>query len=110
MKKAITICAAVLLTVASWAAVGPQIPQKMSYQAVIRDGGEALIKNQQVGMRISILQGIAIGPTTVYVETQTATTNTNGLVSLKIGDGTVVTGNFSTINWASGSYYIKSCL
>ncbi|MFN5386711.1 MAG: fibrobacter succinogenes major paralogous domain-containing protein, partial [Bacteroidota bacterium] len=67
----------------------------------------ALVSNQPVGMRISILQGSASG-TAVYVETQTPTTNANGLASLEIGGGTVVSGNISTIDWANGPYFIKT--
>src|SRR5437764_8880255 len=44
----------------------------------------------------------------MYVETQATTTNMNGLVSIEIGNGTVVSGNFSTINWANGPYFIKT--
>ena len=66
-----------------------------------------LVTNQTVGTRISILQGSASG-TAVYVETQTPTTNTNGLVTIDIGTGSVVTGTFSTIDWSSSTYYIKT--
>lgn len=91
------------MTVSVWA----QAPQKMSYQAVVRDAGNSLVDSQAVGMRISILKGGSSG-TAVYVETQTPTTNDNGLVSLEIGTGTVVSGAFATIDWSSDSYYIKT--
>lgn len=84
-----------------------QAPQKMSYQAVIRDVSNVLIINHSIGMRISILQGSVAG-TPVYVETQTPNTNANGLVSLEIGGGTIVTGTFANINWSSATYYIKT--
>jgi hypothetical protein len=58
-------------------------------------------------MQVSILQGSVSG-TAVYVETQTPTTNTNGLAGLEIGGGTVVSGNFANINWANGPYFIKT--
>jgi hypothetical protein len=58
-------------------------------------------------MRISVLQGSPTG-TAVYVETQTLSTNANGLVSLEIGTGTIVTGTFAGINWATGPYFIKT--
>ncbi len=89
------------------ALVFAQAPQKMSYQGVIRDGSNALVTTTAVGMQISILQGSANG-TAVYAETQIPTTNTNGLVSIEIGGGTVVSGNFSTIDWANGPYFIKT--
>ena len=84
-----------------------QAPQKMSYQAVIRNTSGALVSSASVGMQISILQGSSTG-TAVYVETQTPSTNANGLVSIEIGGGTIVSGNFSTINWANGPYFIKT--
>jgi hypothetical protein len=84
-----------------------QVPQKMSYQAVIRNTSNILVTNTTVGMQISILQGSPTG-TPVYVETQTPATNINGLVSLEVGSGTIVSGNFSTIDWSTGPYFIKT--
>jgi uncharacterized protein (TIGR02145 family) len=103
MKKIITICAALILA----ASVFAQAPQKMSYQAVIRDNGNALVINQAVGMQISILQGSVTG-TAAYVETHTTNTNTNGLISIEIGGGTAVSGTFAGINWANGPFFVKT--
>jgi hypothetical protein len=103
MKPVFTILATVLLTATVWA----QSPEKMSYQAVIRDASDNLATSQNIGMQISILQGSASG-TAVYVETQEPTTNANGLVSLEIGAGTVESGDFTTIDWANGPYFIKT--
>jgi hypothetical protein len=103
MKKLYTILAAVLVTASTFA----QAPEKMSYQAVVRDSGDALVTNQAVGMQISILQTTATG-TAVYIETQTPTTNVNGLITLEIGTGSVVSGDFTTIDWSVDSYFIKT--
>jgi hypothetical protein len=84
-----------------------QAPQKMTYQAVIRDAANNLIVSSPVGMRISILQGSAVG-TAVYVETQIASTNANGLVTTEIGTGSPVIGAFAIINWANGPYFLKT--
>ena len=105
MKKLYTFLAAILLTATTFA----QTPEKMSYQAVVRDSGDALVTNQAVGMQISILQTTATATeTAVYVETQTPTTNVNGLVTLEIGTGSVVSGDFTTIDWSIGTYFIKT--
>ncbi len=79
----------------------------MSYQAVIRDAvNNQLVSSTVIGMQISILQGSATG-TPVYKERHFPTSNTNGLVSLEIGTGIVVSGDFTTIDWANGTYFIK---
>ena len=103
MKKIFTLLAAVLLT----ANVFAQAPQSMSYQAIIRNSSNALVASTQVGMQISILQTTSTG-TAVYVETQTPTTDANGLVSLAIGAGTATTGTFAAIDWSVGPYFIKT--
>ena len=103
MKK-IYIVLVVLLTTATTFA---QAPESMSYQAVFRDASSALVSSQAVGMQISVLQGGALG-TAVYVETQSSTTNPSGLVSIPIGMGNVVSGDFSTIDWSVGPYFIKT--
>ena len=80
-----------------------QVPQKMSYQAVIRDNTNALIVNHAVGMKISIIQDSPTG-NPVYVESQTPNTNSNGLVSIEVGEQP----GFDLIDWADGPYFIKT--
>jgi hypothetical protein len=103
MKKIYSIIIAILFSSQLFA----QAPNKMSYQAVIRNSSNALVVSKSIGMQVSILQGSVTG-TSVYVERQTPTTNTNGLASIEIGTGTIVSGSFSTINWANGPYFIKT--
>jgi len=103
MKTIFTLWAAVLLTAAAFS----QVPEKMSYQAVIRDADNELVSNRTVGMRISILQGSA-GGSAVYTETHAPGTNVNGLVSIEIGDGSVVTGDFAGIDWSAGPWFLKT--
>lgn len=98
MKKLSTVLVAGLFT----ASVFAQVPQKMSYQSVVRNSGNALVVSGKVGMRISILQGSATG-TAVYSETQSPTTNANGLISIEFGGA----AGFDAINWANGPYFIK---
>jgi len=103
MKNSFTILVALFIVATTFA----QAPEQMSYQAIVRDATGNLVTNQQVGMQISILQ-TTVGGTAVYVETQTTTTNANGLVSIAIGAGTSVNGTFATIDWSADSYFIKT--
>ena len=83
-----------------------QAPQKLNYQSVILDANNILLSSSSVGIKISVIQGSVTGQT-VYVETQNANTNINGLVNLEIGTGLPIIGLFTAINWASGPYFIK---
>lgn len=84
-----------------------QSPQKMTYQSVVRNASNTLVSNTNVGMQMSILQGSPSG-VAVYIETHQPSTNDNGLATIKIGGGTTVAGNFSTIDWSNGPYYLKT--
>jgi len=86
-----------------------QAPEGFKYQAVVRDAGNFILTNQAVGIQMTIQQG-SIGGTTVYQETFAPTTNTYGLVNLEIGNGTVVSGDFTTIDWSAGPYYIETAV
>jgi hypothetical protein len=89
------------------AIIWAQSPEKISYQSVIRNSNNELVANQSVGMKISILRD-SISGVDMYVETHTTSTNTNGLVSIEIGNGTVQSGEFATIDWGNGTYFIKT--
>ena len=84
-----------------------QVPEKMSYQAVVRNAANQLVINKNVGVKFSILKSSATGAV-VYAETQNSTTNSNGLFTTNIGSGTVITGSMASINWANDVYFIKS--
>ena len=103
MKKIYSLLITILFSTQLFA----QAPNKMSYQAVIRNSSNTLVVSKNIGMQISILQGSVTG-TAVYVERQTPSTNANGLASIEIGTGTIVSGSFATINWGNGPYFIKT--
>jgi hypothetical protein len=84
-----------------------QVPQKMTYQSVIRNSNGDLVINTSIGIQISILKDSPSGQV-VYVETMSNTTNENGLLTLEIGGGTPITGTFAAINWGTGNYFVKT--
>ncbi len=84
-----------------------QSPQAFKYQAIVRGSTGNVLTSQNVRFRLSILQGSVGGPS-VYVETQYITTNQFGMVDLAIGNGTYVSGNFSTISWGTSIYFLKT--
>jgi hypothetical protein len=92
--------------VASCINLKAQVPQAIPYQAVARDTAGNLIINQSISLRFSIHDSTA-GGTVVYQETQSKTTNALGLFVANIGEGIIVNGTFSAINWANGNKFIQ---
>ncbi len=96
------------------ATANAQPPEKMSYQAVVRNEKGALVTNRTIGLKASIQKFTFAIPkpfyTTIYAETHTLITNENGLISIAIGTGSVVAGseNFADINWSSETYYLRT--
>jgi hypothetical protein len=83
-----------------------QVPMKFNYQGVARNSTGQPIAAQSLGLRLSIIDLTPDGAV-VYQETQAVTTNAYGLYNLAIGNGTIVTGDMNSVNWATGDKYIK---
>ena len=103
MKRILTL----ILIVFCAATLFAQAPEKFSYQSVVRNATNQLVTNAPVSVRVSILQGNADGEA-LYVETHTAVTNANGLLTLEIGGGKAEQGAFDRIDWASGPFFLKT--
>lgn len=103
MKKSILFLALLLLSQSSFG----QAPDGVNYQAVIRNLSGTLVANTTIAIRIQIKQTSASG-TIVYQERHSVTTSAQGVVNLVIGQGALLGGNFSTINWGTGPYF--ACL
>jgi hypothetical protein len=99
-----SIC--VICAICSEKALFAQAPQSFKYQAIARDGAGVVIQDQPVSFLISIISGSPTG-TVVYQEEHWTGTNNFGLVTLTIGGGTVVSGDFTAISWGTAPHYIK---
>ena len=99
MKKIIVTLIFALMAISMFA----QSPDAFNYQAVVRDANGDILKSQDIGVKISILNSAA---TAVYVETHADSTNAYGVTTLNIGEGTVVEGTLSSIDWGADNYSI----
>jgi hypothetical protein len=104
MKKLYTLSFSLLLIINLATA---QAPQGFKYQASVRDNNGIALLNKLVAIKISLLAGTANG-TSVYSEVHNVVTSDFGIVNLNIGNGTVSSGNFTTIDWGSNTYFIKT--
>lgn len=106
MKKILLILAFFNLQFSIFNKLLAQAPQAIPYQAVARDNAGNPIASQAVSLRFTIHDATA-GGTIVYRETQSKTTSALGLFTANIGEGTVVSGAFATINWGAGSKFMQ---
>ena len=103
MKKSITFLILILSLLFSVTIVAQQ---GINYKAVIKDANNAVVANTAVTVQFSVLQGVA--QTNVYQETHTPTTDANGIIIINIGEGTVGSGVFADIDWASDTHFLNT--
>ena len=89
-----------------WVSLYGQAPAGFSYQSVVRDASGSPLLSKPLTIKFTILQGSNVG-TPVYSETQSISSNAQGLVVATIGVGSPTIGVFANINWALGSYFLK---
>ena len=104
MKKALLLS---VLLLALAAGLHAQAPQSVTLQSVLRDAAGRLVANQNIAVRLTLTQGSATG-TVVYCETHAAVTNSYGLYSVLLGQGTPSQGVFSSIDWGNGPYFLTT--
>jgi hypothetical protein len=83
-----------------------QLPNKINFQSILRNTNGEVVSNKSVSLKISILSG-SINGSLVYSETHTKTTDASGLISLQIGNGTLLSGVFVSISWGDFPHFIK---
>jgi len=79
--------------------------QSINYKAIIRDNTGSILSNDLIIIQFSILQGT--DQTNVYTENHTPTTDANGLIVLNIGEGTVLSGDYATIDWTADDHFLN---
>lgn len=103
MKKLFILIALVLLGIIT---TYSQAPEKINYQAVIRNSTGELVTSQDVGLKVSVLNEISTG-SVLYSEEHIAATNAYGQVAIQIGDGTNPSSDFNAIDWGVSDKFLK---
>ena len=100
-RKLLILCIVWLISLSGMAQSLP----KMSFQAVVRNANNELITNASVSVTVSFINFSPSG-TVVYSEAHYVRSNQNGLISLLVGDGSVLSGSMEEIIW--NDTYIKT--
>lgn len=98
-----------IMALLAFTSIFAQSPSGFNYQAVVRDGDGEVLKNQPVGIRMTLFQGSASG-TMAYQESFIETTNDFGLINLVIGEGNNVSGDLSLVDWSDGPYFLETAI
>lgn len=90
-----------------------EVPQKINYQAVARDGSGKIIANKPITVRFTVLGSVVGGASQErsgpiqYVESHQVITNQFGLFSVRLGEGTPTAGTFAGIPWHEANQFLR---
>lgn len=105
MKLKLTAAFAAIGLIFSCAAFA-QSPQMFSYQGVARDNAGNVLANQSLTLRTSILETSSSG-NLVYQELHGVNTNQFGIFNIRIGSGSVISGDIETIDWGITAHFLQ---
>ena len=97
-----------LLLLCAFQSVSAQTTEGFRYQAIARNPTTGVaIAGSALNLQFLIRENTATSPA-IYIESHNVTTNNVGLFSVEIGKGSVLTGNFSSINWESAAHFLET--
>jgi hypothetical protein len=102
MKRIFTFFALFLIS----STVHAQTPQAIPYQAAARNSSGAVLASTPISVRFTVRDSMPSGAIK-YRETHSVTTTADGMFSVNIGQGTPVSGTFTTINWSTNAKYTQ---
>ena len=100
----------ILLCLVSILAFGQEFQKNyINYQGVASDDQGAAMANSSLNIQIALKFGNA-NATASYIENHAVITDSNGLFSLQIGNGTLVSGNYDTLIWGTEASFLTISL
>jgi hypothetical protein len=82
------------------------IPQGMKYQGVARDLTGNVLSGKEISLKINLKSNFS-EPITHYIETHNITTNEFGLFSVTVGEGSILSGEFSKVPWSTENIWME---
>jgi uncharacterized protein (TIGR02145 family) len=86
-------------------AITTSAQQGINYKAIVHDENGNALANTPVTVQFTIL---ANGITNVYKEIHHPVTDDKGIILLNIGEGTLISGEFESIDWRSSPHFLKT--
>ena len=82
-------------------------PRGISYQAIARNAQAQPLLNTALQLRFTIVSD-SVNGSSEYVETQSLSSNAQGLINTSIGNGTAQSGSWAAINWSAGRKFLRA--
>ena len=101
MKTTLFFIAAIILPTF----ISGQTIQSIPYQAMVRNTNGSVLSSTSIVITFKI-HDVTTNGNVVLEETHATTSNTQGLISLNVGEGSAVSGTFSSINWGSATKFL----
>lgn len=102
MKNTILIIISTMICLISHA----QSPALFNYQGVARDANNQPLANQNISLKISILENASNG-SIIYSEKHNLSTTPLGVFSLQVGDGTNQFGDILMLDWSNNNHWLQ---
>ena len=103
MKKIYLLFILIALTSLSFAQL---MPKGMNYQAIARNAEGKILAKENITLRISLISTEKNVTVSHYSEIHRVTTSENGMFSLVVGDGSVLSGNFYQVPWSTNEIWM----
>ena len=84
-------------------------PMGMRYQAVVRDVDGTIISNEGMTTRIELMT-MEDHPQVYYEEVHEINSNEFGILSLTIGEGQAIMGDFENIPWSDQNIWVRTSI
>jgi hypothetical protein len=110
MKKTILIKSAfTFLLIFTCSFLNGQVPQAFSFQGMALDAASKPVANKNIALEIKILKS-TINGVNLYTERHLTKTSEQGLYSISVGKGNVVSGTFAKIDWAATPLFLSTSI
>ena len=106
MRNLLSVLALFIILPAFQLTLLAQAPQSFNYQILVIDGLGTPVHDQEIGIRMTILQDNI----KVYEEVFSPKRALFGQLSLQVGTGTASLGAFQDIDWSEGYFVIESAV
>jgi hypothetical protein len=105
MKNSLIFCLLIFVLIVTFLQA-QNTPMAFQYQGTARDAAGTIMATQNLALQFRIKQGSPTG-TPLYAEVHNVSTSDLGHFALSVGEGSATQGEFTSIDWSQGEFYLE---